>query len=78
MENLTVGCFVLALKIEGSKNVEALSMHKMPTAVSSMLSKDNIMSLHLRYLDEKQREIAKPFFDWILINDYFKLYSDWF
>ena len=52
LENITVGCFVFVLELPDG-NVEALTMHKFDEsmmAISSMISKDQALSLHMRYL----------------------------
>jgi hypothetical protein len=61
MGDITVGCFVFVLELPDG-NVEALTMHKFDTsmmAISSMISKDQALSLHMRYLTPEQREQGK-------------------
>lgn len=61
IENLSTGCFVLALKHE--KGVEGIVMHKFTKAVNMMVSRENIFSLHLRYLTQAERESVAGLFD---------------
>lgn len=61
IENLSTGCFVLALKQE--KGVEGIVMHKFTKAVNMMVSRENIFSLHLRYLSQAERESVAATFD---------------
>lgn len=58
IDALTPGCFVLVIELpEG--NIEALAMHKFKEALSTMVGKENLFSLHVRYLDQDEREKAK-------------------
>ena len=59
---MTVGCFILALRV--GQNVEAITMHKFQKAVSIMISKEGIFSLHLRYLTVEERSIAAEIFEY--------------
>jgi hypothetical protein len=61
IESLETGCFVLAYKI--GENVEALAMHKFPKAVSMMISREGIISLHLRFLSLEERIKSANQFD---------------
>jgi hypothetical protein len=61
MEALTVGSFAFVLEMPDG-NVEALTMHKFDEsmmAISCMISKEQALSLHMRYLTPEQREQAK-------------------
>ena len=58
MEGMTPGCFILALKL-ASGHVEAITMHKFKDALSTMVAKENLFSLHLRYLNREERVVAK-------------------
>lgn len=52
LEDMTVGCFVFVLELPDG-NVEAITMHKFDEkmmAISSMISKEHALSLHMRYL----------------------------
>jgi len=53
IDSLETGCFVLALRL--GENVEALAMHKFPKAVSMMINREGIISLHLRFLSQEER-----------------------
>jgi hypothetical protein len=55
---LSPGCFVLAYTLPDG-NVEALAMHKFNDALSTMIPKENLYSLHVRFLDKEEREIGK-------------------
>ena len=52
------GCFVLAYKLPDG-NYEALAMHKFNDALSTMIPKENLYSLHVRFLNKDEREIGK-------------------
>ena len=52
---LSPGCFVLALEL-ASGNVEALALHKCNKAISTMITKENLFSLHVRFLTTEERE----------------------
>jgi hypothetical protein len=54
ISTLSPGCFVLAIKLKGG-NVEALSMHKFPKSCNMMVSREHMISLHLRFLTPKER-----------------------
>ena len=61
LDAITVGCFVFVLELPCG-NVEALTMHKFDEsmmAISSMISKEHALSLHMRYLTPEQREEGK-------------------
>lgn len=62
IENLSTGCFVLALQCSPSQ-VEGIVMHKFTKAVNMMVSRENIFSLHLRYLSQAERESVAGLFD---------------
>lgn len=47
---------------DGAERLEALSMHKFNAALSTMISKDAALSLHMRYLTEEERKLAQSFF----------------
>ena len=59
MEELSPGCFVLAYVLPNG-NIEALAMHKFQHALSTMIPKENLLSLHLRYLNKAERELGRP------------------
>ena len=69
--DLTTGCFVLAIRIPKGRGIassgdsdliEGIVMHKFPKACNMMISRENIFSLHLRYLTKQEREsVAQEF-----------------
>jgi hypothetical protein len=73
IDNLTPGCFVLALRLPKSPHkclsgdqeplVEGIVMHKFTKAVNMMVSRENIFGLHLRYLSQQERESVAALFD---------------
>ncbi len=52
----------MVLKI--GDNFEALTMHKFPKAVSVMMSKEGIFSMHLRYLSQEERKKIAHLFEY--------------
>lgn len=79
--NLTIGCFVLALRVPGPggvNHVEALTMHRFAHSINMMVSREHIFSLQVRYLDKEERESVAKLFDldkwqlnaaaWLMIN----------
>jgi hypothetical protein len=62
IDDLTTGCFILALKIQ-ERLVEGIVMHKFPKNVNMMVSRENIFSLHLRYLSKAERESVMTLFE---------------
>jgi hypothetical protein len=61
IDDLTPGCFVLAVKIKGL--TEGIVMHKFPKTVNMMVSRENIYGLHLRYLTKEERESVASLFE---------------
>lgn len=62
IDALSTGCFVLAIKLKG-ENIEALTMHKFHKSVNMMISRENIVSLHIRYLSKEEREEVAALFE---------------
>ena len=62
IDDMTTGCFILALKIQETL-VEGITMHKFPKSVNMMVSRENIFSLHLRYLTKNERESVAVAFE---------------
>ena len=62
VDDLTTGCFILALKVQ-ERLVEGIVMHKFPKNVNMMVSRENIFSLHLRYLSKSERESVATLFE---------------
>ena len=72
VENLTAGCFVLAFKQpklshkvadDQTPLVEGVAMHKFSRSVNMMVSRENISSLHIRYLTHDERQSCAALFD---------------
>lgn len=61
IEEMIPGCFVFVLELP-TGDVEALSMHKFKNALSTMISKDHALSLHMRYLSKEEKVAAEKFF----------------
>ena len=64
VNQLSPGCFVFCYEMyEGDKlvAVEPLTMHKFDYALSTMISKENCLSLQTRYLNPEERETGKQF-----------------
>jgi hypothetical protein len=51
--DLTLGCFILSLKVPGTNKVEALVLHRFQKSISVMISREGIYNLHLRYLTKE-------------------------
>jgi len=62
IDDMTTGCFILAVKIQETL-VEGIVMHKFPKSVNMMVSRENIFSLHLRYLSKAERESVAVAFE---------------
>lgn len=62
IDDMTTGCFILALKIQETL-VEGIVMHKFPKSVNMMVSRENIFSLHIRYLTKAERESVAVAFE---------------
>lgn len=58
IEDLSPGCFVLSWQLPNGQ-IEALSMHKFNLALSTMIPKENLISLHLRHLNREERELSR-------------------
>jgi len=52
---LSPGCLVIKVKL-ASGMTEAIAMHKFQDSLSTMVAKENLSSLHLRYLTKEERE----------------------
>jgi hypothetical protein len=52
IDGLATGCFVFVLE-DDQGIVEAISMHKFKDALSTMISKEAALSLHMRFLDKE-------------------------
>jgi len=54
LDKVTIGCFLVVFK---DKNgfVEPVVMHRFMTSLSSMIAKESLFSLHIRYLTTDER-----------------------
>jgi hypothetical protein len=62
IEELQVGCFIIifrGLPAPYSHHAEPLTMHRFVKNVSTMISKENLFSMHMRYLDTDERAQAR-------------------
>jgi hypothetical protein len=50
IDDLSPGCFVVAIQLPCG-NTEFITMHKCNNALSMMVPRENLFSLHLRYLN---------------------------
>jgi len=62
IDDMTTGCFILALRLK-ERLVEGIVMHKFPKNVNMMVSRENIFSLHIRYLTKAERESVAVAFE---------------
>jgi len=53
IDKLGVGCFVVVYRKDG--NIEPVTMYRFTSNFSAMISKENLFSLHMRYLSSEQR-----------------------
>lgn len=51
---MSIGCFVIVF-IDKDDSVEPVVMHKFAKNTSSMIAKENLYSLHMRYLTAEER-----------------------
>lgn len=58
IDGLTPGCFVFVVHLPNGL-IEAIVLHKFKDAVSTMVSKENLYSLQMRYLTVEEREAAQ-------------------
>ena len=54
LSKLSIGCFVIVYE-DADKSIEPLVMHKFVNNLSSMIAKENLFSLHMRYLSQEER-----------------------
>ena len=63
IDDMGVGCFIVVYELpvtnEGQHNVESITMHKFVRNISTMISKENLFNLHMRYLSTDERAIAR-------------------
>jgi hypothetical protein len=55
LDDMTIGCFVILYETEDN-NVEPLVMHRFMHNIASMIAKENLFSLHQRYLNAEERK----------------------
>jgi hypothetical protein len=58
IDELAPGCFVLVTELPNGQ-IEALVLHKFKGAISTMVVKEPLYSLHMRYLTHEERIIAR-------------------
>lgn len=51
---MSIGCFVIVF-YDLDDAMEPIVMHKFANNMSSMIAKENLYSLHMRYLNEEER-----------------------
>ena len=59
IDKLAPGCFVLTVEMDNGMT-EAVAIHKFKGALSTMITKENLISLHLRYLSKQERLDSQP------------------
>jgi len=55
LEPITPGCLVIVLQLPNGMK-EAIAVHKFKDSLSTMVAKENLSSLHLRYLTKEERD----------------------
>ena len=56
MLNLSPGCFMIVYETQDEiDNVEPITMYKFQKNISTMISKENLFSLHMRFLNKEER-----------------------
>ena len=56
MIDLSPGCFTIIYETQDEiGNVEPLTMYKFTKNISTMISKENLFSLHMRFLNKEER-----------------------
>jgi hypothetical protein len=54
VDSISIGCFVIVF-IDKDTSIEPVVMHKFARNTSSMIAKENLYSLHMRYLTAEER-----------------------
>ena len=63
MHGLSPGCFIIIYETQdGIGNVEPLTMYKFQKNISTMISKENLFSLHMRFLTKEERIQCKDIY----------------
>ena len=51
---MSIGCFIIVF-VDKDDSIEPVVMHKFAKNTSSMIAKENLYSLHMRYLTAEER-----------------------
>lgn len=54
VDKLSIGCFIIVF-IDKDDQIEPVVMHRFAKNISSMIAKENLYSLHMRYLTDEER-----------------------
>lgn len=54
VDKISIGCFIIVFE-DKDHSIEPVVMHKFAKNTSSMIAKENLYSLHMRYLTEDER-----------------------
>ena len=64
MIDLSPGCFTIIYETQDEiGNVEPLTMYKFTKNISTMISKENLFSLHMRFLNKEERILCKDIYN---------------
>ena len=56
ISNLSTGCFIIMFEVGDKEgNLEPITMYKFHKNLSTMISKENLFSLHMRFLNSEER-----------------------
>jgi hypothetical protein len=55
LDKMSIGCFIVVYENPETGSREPIVMHRFVTSLSSMIAKENLFSLHIRYLTEAER-----------------------
>jgi len=55
LDNLSIGCFIVVYENPVTGSREPVVMHRFISSLSSMIAKENLFSLHIRYLTDAER-----------------------
>jgi hypothetical protein len=55
VDKMSIGCFAIVF-LDKDDSMEPIVMHKFAKNTSSMIAKENLYSIHMRYLDADERE----------------------
>ena len=62
VDKISIGCFIIVF-VDKDDSIEPVVMHKFAKNTSSMIAKENLYSLHMRYLSEEERAKCATVFD---------------